>query len=100
MKLHTASLCLSTHAPRELVDITALVRAEVAASGITHGTCSLLAQGATAALMTQENDDPNLRVDVLDCLNTLAPPGGCSATTASMTRVPHTSRRASSDRAR
>ncbi len=44
-------------------------------ANVSDGTCSLYAQGATAALMIQENDDPNITLDVLDCLDDLAPAG-------------------------
>ncbi len=75
MKMHTAILDVATRAPRQLVDITAEAREVVRAAGITNGTCALYAQGATAALMIQENDDPNIAFDVLDCLETLVPSG-------------------------
>lgn len=75
MKLHTAVIELSTRRPRELVDITAQARAEARASGVKNGFCALYAQGATAALMVQENDDPNIALDVLDCLDALVPAG-------------------------
>jgi len=75
MKLYTATIQVSTSRPRELVDITEQAREHLAKSGIEDGTCSLYAQGATAALMIQENDDPNICADVLDCLDKLAPQG-------------------------
>jgi secondary thiamine-phosphate synthase enzyme len=75
MKLHTATIQVATRSARELVDITEAAREEVARSGIAEGTCALYAQGATAALMIQENDDPALAVDVLDCLDGLVPAG-------------------------
>ena len=75
MRQHLATLTVSTTAARQLVDITERVRAEVRASGVRDGTCALFAHGATAALMVQENDDPNIALDVLDCLQQLAPPG-------------------------
>ena len=75
MKVWTAEIRFPTHAARELVDITAQVRARVAESGVVTGTCSLYAMGATAALMIQENDDPNIALDVLDCLDGLVPAG-------------------------
>jgi len=75
MRQHLATLSVRTTAARQLVDITAQVRAQVAASGVRDGTCALFAHGATAALMVQENDDPNIALDVLDCLQQLAPPG-------------------------
>lgn len=75
MRVWTGEICFPTSAARELVDITARVRERVTESGVRTGTCSLYAMGATAALMIQENDDPNIAFDVLDCLDGLVPPG-------------------------
>ena len=75
MKLYTATIEVATTAPEELVDLTAAARAEVARSGVMNGICSLYAHGATAALMVQENDDPAIALDVIDCLARLIPAG-------------------------
>ncbi len=75
MRQVLSTITVSTTSSRELVDITAHVRAAVSSSGIVSGTCALFAHGATAALMVQENDDPNIALDVLDCLQSLVPPG-------------------------
>ncbi len=75
MQLYAAEIEVATRSARELVDITREVRAHVNRSGVADGLCSLYAQGATAALMVQENDDPNLPIDVLDCLDGLVPGG-------------------------
>ena len=75
MKQFLATLQVSTQRKRELVDITERVREEVRRSAISNGICALYAQGATAALMIQENDDPNITLDVLDCLESIAPQG-------------------------
>jgi secondary thiamine-phosphate synthase enzyme len=75
MKQFLATVEVATQRARALVDITEQVRAEVARSGIRDGICALYAQGATAALMVQENDDPNITLDVLDCLESIAPAG-------------------------
>ncbi len=75
MEQHLATIAVRTERARELVDITESVRAEVRRSGIRNGICALYAQGATAALMIQENDDPNITLDVLDCLEGIAPHG-------------------------
>lgn len=64
-----------THAREELVDITEKVRAVVSEHGRDYQLCSLYAQGATAAIMIQENWDPNIPQDVLTCLSTLVPGG-------------------------
>ena len=75
MKLHSAEIIVATTEPRQLLDITERVRQQVSRSKVQHGLCSLYAQGATAALMIQENDDPNITLDVLDCLAALVPDG-------------------------
>ncbi len=75
MNQFLATLQVSTQRKRELVDITEQVREEVRRSAISNGICALYAQGATAALMIQENDDPNITLDVLDCLEGIAPQG-------------------------
>jgi secondary thiamine-phosphate synthase enzyme len=68
-------LHVTTHAREELVDITEQVRAAVAESGVRDGVCCLYAQGATAAVMVQENWDASVRTDVVDCLRKLIPRG-------------------------
>ena len=75
VRVLTSAIEVSTTKPRELVDITAAARDEVHRTGVRDGTCALYAQGATAALMIQENDDPNIALDVLDCLAELVPAG-------------------------
>ena len=75
MKIFPLEVVVPTSKARELVDITEVVREVVRGTSVTNGLCSLYAQGATAALMIQENDDPNITLDVLDCLNEIAPPG-------------------------
>jgi secondary thiamine-phosphate synthase enzyme len=76
MRLYTGVIEVSTTRARELVDITTAVAERVRESGVGVGSCALYAQGATAALMIQENADPNLPLDVLDCLDGLVPAGG------------------------
>lgn len=75
MKRHNAVIETRTRKERELVDITARAREEVRSSGVRDGICTLYAHGATAALMVQENDDPNIQLDVLDSLAELVPSG-------------------------
>ena len=66
---------LQTTNREELVDITNDVRAYVEGTGITHGLVSIYAQGATAAIMIQENWDASVRTDVVDLLRKLIPRG-------------------------
>ena len=75
MKLFTETITLSTTSERELVDFTLEAQRLVRASGIQEGLCALYAHGATAALMIQENDDPNIGKDVVSCLDKLIPKG-------------------------
>ncbi len=75
MQFYTATITFSTSRVRELVDITGLVRRELRQAGVQDGLCALYAQGATGALMIQENDDPAIAEDVLDCLDGLVPAG-------------------------
>jgi secondary thiamine-phosphate synthase enzyme len=75
MKIHCSEIVVATERPRVLVDITDEARAAVKCAGVREGLCSLYAQGATAALMVQEGDDPNITLDVIDCLDAIAPRG-------------------------
>jgi len=59
----------------ELVDITDRVRRIVRDSGIRDGICVVYAQGATAAIMIQENWDDSVPIDVVNFLHRLVPPG-------------------------
>ncbi len=75
MRLFTDVITLSTKRERELVDVTLEAQRFVKQSGVREGICALYAHGATAALMIQENDDPNIGEDVVDCLDGLVPKG-------------------------
>jgi len=66
---------LQTHAREELVDITPQVRDAVRRSGASDGLVSVYAQGATAALMIQENWDESVQTDVVELLRKLIPRG-------------------------
>ncbi len=59
--VYTSVIEVATGRKRELVDITAAARRAVKESGVQEGICALYAHGATAALMIQENDDPESR---------------------------------------
>ena len=75
MRLFTDTITLATKRERELVDVTHQVQELVRKSGVLEGVCALYAHGATAALMIQENDDPNIGEDVVNCLDKLVPKG-------------------------
>ena len=68
-------ITLSTARREELVDITELVAAVVSRSKVSNGVVSVYAQGATAAMMIQENWDESVQFDVVNLLRKLIPRG-------------------------
>ena len=68
-------LRIRTAAKREMVDLTARVVEIVARSGLAEGLCSVYVPHATAAVVINENDDPNVCTDVLVALDRLIPAG-------------------------
>ncbi len=66
---------IQTTTTREMIDITDRVTAIVERSGIREGLCHVFVPHATAAIIVNENDDPNLCTDVLDALARLVPDG-------------------------
>jgi secondary thiamine-phosphate synthase enzyme len=69
------NISVSTSRREELVDITLQVQEAVIQSGVENGLAVLYVQGATAALMIQENWDESVQTDVLDLLRKLIPKG-------------------------
>ena len=70
-----AEFRLRTRAKREMIDITARVSEIVERSGLDEGICHVYVPHATAAIVVNENDDPNLCTDVLDALERQIPAG-------------------------
>src|SRR2546428_12622745 len=68
-------LRIRTKSKREMIDLTARVAEIVARAEVSEGVCSVYTPHATAAIVVNENDDPNVCVDVLDCLDRLVPAG-------------------------
>ncbi len=66
---------ISTPLHNGLFDITKEVEAIVAESGIRSGLVNVYAQGATGAIMIQENWDDSVQNDVVTLLNKLIPSG-------------------------
>ncbi|MEW8296907.1 MAG: hypothetical protein DBP03_05415 [gamma proteobacterium symbiont of Ctena orbiculata] len=66
---------LETHSRETLVDITDQVERLVNQSGIQQGLVNAYAQGATAAIMIQENWDESVQTDVIDLLRKMIPRG-------------------------
>jgi secondary thiamine-phosphate synthase enzyme len=69
------NITISTRQREELVDITAQVNTIVQASGVRNGLVNVYAQGATAAIMIQENWDESVQTDVVHLLRKLIPKG-------------------------
>ncbi len=66
---------IATNQRETLVDITRQVTEAVDTSGIANGIVSLYAQGATGAIMIQENWDQSVQNDVVTLLRKLIPKG-------------------------
>ena len=66
---------ISTPAHNGLYDITRQVEAIVKESGVKNGMVSVYVQGATAAIMIQENWDESVQNDVVSLLQKLIPQG-------------------------
>ena len=66
---------ISTPAHNGLYDITRQVKAIVTESGVQTGMVNVYAQGATAAIMIQENWDESVQTDVINLLRKLIPAG-------------------------
>lgn len=69
------NISVSTSRREELVDITVQVQEAVKQSGVENGLAVLYVQGATAALMIQENWDESVQTDVVNLLHKLIPKG-------------------------
>ena len=64
---------VGTRTRTECIDITEQVRGAVFASGIRSGICQVYTPHTTAGLTINENADPDVRADIMDALNRLAP---------------------------
>jgi secondary thiamine-phosphate synthase enzyme len=69
------TITLQTHQREILVDITPMVENLVLNSGIGYGIVNIYAQGATAAIMVQENWDESVQTDVVNLLRKIIPKG-------------------------
>ena len=68
-------LTYRTNQAREVVDLTADVVRVVTEAGFDDGLCMVYVPHATAAIVINENDDPNLCTDLLEALGQLVPDG-------------------------
>ena len=68
-------ILISTDKQNGLYDITSQVELVVTQSKIQTGIVNVYAQGATSAIMIQENWDQSVQNDVVNLLKKLIPPG-------------------------
>lgn len=66
---------ISTNKKQELIGITEKINSIIKKSKINSGLCNIFAAHATAAIIINENYDPNICLDLLDSLSRLIPSG-------------------------
>jgi secondary thiamine-phosphate synthase enzyme len=66
---------IHTQKTQEMVDITAQVTEVVRQAGVRNGLCVVYVPHATAAVVINENADPNVCLDILDALGRMVPEG-------------------------
>ena len=69
------TITIQTHQREVLIDITRQVKAVIHESGVRNGLVNVYAQGATAAIMIQENWDDSVQTDVINLLQKMIPKG-------------------------
>ena len=69
------TITISSQKREELIDITSQVQKLIRQSEVTNGLLAVYAQGATAAIMIQENWDDSVQSDVIQLLRKLIPQG-------------------------
>jgi secondary thiamine-phosphate synthase enzyme len=69
------TITLGTTQREMLIDITNQVKAVVEHSDVMNGLVNVYAQGATGAIMIQENWDESVQIDVVNLLRKVIPQG-------------------------
>jgi secondary thiamine-phosphate synthase enzyme len=64
---------VTTSQAKQCVDITEQVRRIVRKSDVRSGLCHVMVLHATAAIAVNENDDPNIGVDLITALDRMIP---------------------------
>jgi secondary thiamine-phosphate synthase enzyme len=66
-------LTIATEHGKQSLDLTARVADVVSRSGVRRGLCHVMVLHSTAAVILNENDDPNIGVDLLKALDDAVP---------------------------
>jgi len=69
------TITISTSKKQEMIDISSEISSIVKKSRIKQGLCNIYAKHATAAIIINENADPNICLDTLDALNKIIEEG-------------------------
>lgn len=64
---------IDTKRAKQTVDVTDRVAEVVRRSGVRRGLCHVMVLHATAAIVVNENDDPNIGVDLVNALDGAIP---------------------------
>jgi secondary thiamine-phosphate synthase enzyme len=64
---------ITTTQHKQCIDITERVRTIVHQTGVKAGLCHVMVLHATAAIIVNENDDPNIAVDLVAALDRAIP---------------------------
>lgn len=70
-----SEIILSTSKKQELIDITSRINSIIKKTKVKDGICNVFSCHATAAIIINENYDPNICLDLIDALNKLIPSG-------------------------
>ncbi len=68
-----ATFTVKTLEAEQCLDITSQVESIVEESGVEVGFCHVMVLHTTAAVIVNENDDPNIGVDIINALGKMIP---------------------------
>lgn len=68
-------ITISSNKKQEVIDITDEVKKIVGGAKVKEGSCVVYTAHATAAIIINENWDPNVGLDILEALDKLIPQG-------------------------
>lgn len=69
------SFTVSSSKRQEIIDINEQVKEIVRKSKVKEGICIIYSTHTTASVLINENNDPNIMLDIIDALSKIAPQG-------------------------